>query len=403
MALSMDQNIPGQESGITDASYPYFGPPKREDYDARAWTVATVGSHTKEILLNPEPINRKRESNTPAFLKPTPQAYQLSALIKILQAIPMSREALLSRGSLFPDYGHETEWWDGTAIKVPKVVHVTQEGHPTDQDELISETQRLMAFLEETDRAYGSADVLANIDGILGKGHRTVIVGFLEEWQKAVEHATPNAPLLDVFRSIGRSENPNEPESAMEHPFLALELRVDDGIADKGQTLYEAIDDILWAELNRSSYENVYFEKLADLFIIEATRVGETGSGLGIKIPPVWYSDRYLRSSITQVKEMRAGKAAVQHEITRIDEAKAKIVETKIPALGSPIPDATHLLTTATAYFETSEAKIGGIDKAKETLVTNFDSPDRNRHGRIAEELKALTERIAEKLKSASN
>lgn len=397
MALSMGQEIPGQESGVVDASYPYFGPPKRDDYNARNWAMTTVGSQTKEILLNPEPINRKRESNTPAFFKPTPQAYQLSALIKILQAIPMSREALISRENLFPDYGYETEWWDGTAIKVPKVVHSMQEGHSTHQDEVIYETQRLIAFLEETDRAYGSTDVLANMDGIRSNGHGSVIVGFLEEWRKEVERATSNAPLLDVFKSVGRKENPNEPESAEESPFLALELRIDDGIAEKGQTLYEAVDDTLWAGLSESSYEHVYLEKMADLLIIEATRVGEAGSGLGIKIPSVWYGDRYLQSSIRQVKEMRAGKAAVQRDITKIDEARAKIVETKIPALEPPILDATHLLKTTTAYFETSK-----IDGSDETNETDSASPDRNRHGRIADELKALTERITQKLKSAS-
>lgn len=396
----MGQNIPGQESGVVDSSYPYFGPPKREDYDAKKWAVTTVGSHTKEILLNPEPINRKRERNTPAFFKPTPQAYQLSALMKILQAIPMSREALLNRENLFPDYGYETEWWDGTAIKVPKIVHLTQEGHSIHQDEVIYETQRLMAFLEDTDRAYGSTDVLANMDGILGNGHGSVVVGFLEEWRKEVEHATPNAPLLDVFRSVGRKENPDEPESAEALPFLALELRIDDGIAEKGQTLYEAVDDALWAELSENSYEHIYIEKMADLLIIEATRVGEAGSGLGIKIPSVWYGDRYLQASIGEAKELRAGKAAVQHEITRIDDAQARIVEPKIPALEPPILDATHLLKTTTAYFETSESKIDGIDRMEETLETESTSPDRTRHGRITDELKALTERIAQKLKS---
>lgn len=401
LALSLDQNIAGQESGVTDASNPYFGPAKRPDYDAGSWAVTTVGSHAKEILLNPEPVNRKRESTMPAFFKPGPQTYELSALIKILQAIPMSREALLCRENLLPDYGYEPEWWDGAAIKIPKVVHLTPDGQSDDQDEVIYETQRLVAFLDETDRAYGSTDALANMDGILGKSHKSVSVGFLEEWRKGVDHAIPNAPLLDVFRSVGRKETSNEPETAEEYPFLALELRIDDGIAEKGQTLYEAVDDILWSELGESSYEYVFLEKLADLLIIEATRVGDAGSGLGIKIPSVWYGDRYLESSIRQVKDMLAGKAAVQHEITRIDEAKAKIVETKLPDLGAA--DATHLLKAATAYLETSQLKMDGIDEAKEaleTVETDFASPDRNRDRRIADELKALTERIAQKLKT---
>lgn len=403
LALSMGQEIPGQESGVLEASNPYsnpyFGPAKREDYDSNEWTMTATGSHTKEILLNPDPIDRKRENNMPAFLKPSPQGYQLSALIKILQAIPMSREALLCREHVFGDYGYDTEWWDGTPIKVPKIVNLSQEDHYTDRDEVIHETQRLVAFLEETDRAYGSSDVLAGMDGILRAGVDSVTASFLEEWRKAFHDSGPDLPLLDIFQSVGTKQNPNEPEAEQRYLFFTLDVRIDEGIAEKGQTLYEAIDDLLWADQSETSYDQVYLETVADVFVIQATRAHEAGSGLGIKIPSVWYSDRYLQSSIEQVKEMRAGKTAVHRELARIDGRKAKLAAFK----GSAPTDAIQLLENAAAYFEASASTVNAIDEARTTLESDSSSFNRKKHGRIADELKAVTERIAQKLKSASH
>ena len=398
LALSMGQKIPGQESGVLDTSRPYFGPAKREDYDSKDWTMTATGSHTKEILLNPDPTDRKRENNMPAFLKPTPQGYQLSALIKILQAIPMAREALLSRENVINDYGYDTEWWDGTPIKVPKIVSLSQDYPYTEGEEVIHETQRLVAFLEETDRAYGSSDVLAGLNGIHRPGHELVIANFLDGWQKAFQDSTPDLSLLDIFRSVGTKQNLDEPEPEERHPFFNFDLRIDEGIADKGQTLYEAIDDLLWAGQSEASSDQVYLEKVADVFVIHATRVHEAGLGLGIKIPSVWYSDRYLQSSTEQVKEMQAGKAAVQTELARIDEQKAKLAESN----GLVTTDAIKLLKIAAAYLEVSASNMNAIDEARTTLESDSAPLSRKSYGRLADELKVITERIAQKLKSVS-
>ncbi len=397
----MEQDILGQKSGVIEGQDPYFGPARREDYDSN-WTMTATGSRTKEIMLNPEPIDRKRKTNVPAFLKPTPQAYQLTALIKILQTIPMSREALLCRENLKTDYGFDAEWWDGTAIRVSKVLDLSQDAYLTDQEETILETQRLVAFLEETDRAYGSIDVLASMDSSNEKGKGTVIATFLDQWREVVEHLTPHLSSTDIFKSVGKKENPYDPHSAESYPFVVLELRIDEGIADKGHTLYEAIDDILWADQGQSIYEQVYLEKTADVLILEVTRVSEAGSGLGIKIPSIWYSDRYLHSSINQVQDMQAGKAAVQEKIARIDEEKSKMVGIKVPAIKMPQTDASNLLKTATDYFEALALK-QSVEKSGTTLEGDPNISDLNRNRIIADELRKLTERITQKLHGMSN
>lgn len=400
--MSMSHNVPGQESGVTDGHFPYFGPAKRDDYDSN-WTMTAIGSRTKEIMLNPEPIDRKRERNVPAFLKPTPQTYRLAALLKILQTISISREALLCRDKLLPDFGWDAEWWDGTAIRSPKVSELSQPGYFNDREEIIHETQRLVAFLEETDRAYGSIDVLANMDGLRGKEDASILPAFLDQWRELVDHFAPKFPIVDVCRSVLKKENFEKPEEDEDYRFSVLDLRVDEAIADKGQTLYEVIDDTLWPDPKQNVFDKVYFDKIADVFTMDVCRVSETGSGLGIKIPPVWYSDRYLRSSNQQVQEMQAIKAAIRKEISLIEEAKAKVTEVTVSTIQNPAVDATHLLKAATAYFEASASISGVINGDDGTSGVAHRFPGRDGHGKIADELKALTERISEKLKSMWN
>lgn len=399
LALSMSNTVPGQESGVTDGHFPYFGPAKRDDYDSN-WTMTATGSRTKEIMLNPEPIDRKRERNVPAFLKPTPQAYRLAALLKILQTISISREALLCRDKLLPDFGWDAEWWDGTAIRLPKVSELSQPSYFNDREEIIHETQRLVAFLEETDRAYGSIDVMANMDGLRGKEDASILPAFLDQWREIVDYFAPNFQLMDVCRSELKKENFENSDEDEDYRFSVLDLRVDETIADKGQTLYEVIDDTLWPDPKQNVFDKVYFEKTADVFIMDVARVSETGSGLGIKIPPVWYSDRYLRSSNQQVQEMQAAKAAIRKEISQIEEAKAKVTEVTLSTIQNPVLDAIQLLKAATAYFEASASTSGVINGENGASGVSHGLPDRHGHGKIADELKALTERITQKLRS---
>lgn len=397
----MSQTIPGQESGVTNASDPYFGPANREHYDNGNWTMTAIRSNTKEILPDPEPEDRRREINTPAFLKPSADRNRLSALIKILQTIPMSREALLNRENTIRDYGHDSEWWDGSAIKAPKTINVAQEGQYPQDEELIHETQRLIAFLEETERAYGSVESLLNVEGINRPGNDQLLARYLERWRAITAKATPNYALLNVFQSTGIKNQGTEPWLEEKHDFQVLELRIDEVLADRGHTLYDAIDDILWADENESSFENIYISHLGEIFIVDATCVSETASGLGIRIPPVWYSDRYLKSSIPQTKEMKAGKAEVKKEIQRIHHAEEQIRKLQSSASVTTAIDPTELLNTTMAFFQRSALLTDSSKNVTDDVEQNsLMSQGPNRYSRTADRLKSLTAMIQTKIES---
>lgn len=397
--MNQDDHASNQMTGVTHASATYFGPATQEHYD-RNWALTIPRDYTKEIWLNPEPVDRKRGTNKPAFLRPSTQPHRLPALIKILQAIPLTREAMLCAGNILADYGHESEWWDGTSIKVPQVFLWDHANHDQDAEWVVHEIQRLVAFLEETERAYGSTDSLMNTWSMARLKDDEVLPGLFKTWEAACENMIVDLELHKVVESVGTKRNPDEPQLAEDHSFTTLQLRIDEEIADRGHTLYDAVDDILWTMDDlQGGQPDVYFEKVGDVFILEVKRADEARSGLGIKIPAVWYLDRYLKSSIVAVKEMRATKAAIQKELDAIEQRRVKVADYRLPGVDAGVIDGLSLLNIAGTYFERSAASVRTGQARQQT--SSAASPVTLRDPeKVAKELRVLSEKIAQKLKS---
>ena len=398
MAISMNesQTLPGQETGTIDYGKQTFGPATREHYDADNWAMVYPAAQTQEILLNPEPHDRKRQPNTPAFFKTPSTGHRLSALIKILHAIPMAREALLNRSLTLQDYGHEKDWWDGTPVKVLRIVNMDVNGRKITEDDLIYEAQRLMAFLDKTDRAYGSTNVLAGLEGI-GLQDKGKASTFLSLWQAATTRF--GSPLADIFESVGTMSNPNAPENVRTEYVTHFNVRVDSETSGKGLTLYEALDHMMWADAKED--DEIYFQKVGDVFMLEVDNQVENVPGLGIEVPPIWYADRYLPSHMQEAKDMLARKTAVTNQLQNEEKLQTRISKFQKPVGGAQV-DVTKLLAKATAYFERKKAY---QDASKEPSVT--EQPSQEHLGQsqaqddpVANELRALTARISDKLKS---
>ena len=391
MSMSDSHTFTNQESEIVGNQA--FGPATRTHYDSDKWALTVPGPQTQEILLNPEPADRKRRSGAPAFFKPSPTGHRLPALLKILHAIPMAREALLNRTYTLPDYGYEKDWWDGAAIKFLRIVNLDLDGRQVDSDDIIHETQRLIAFLDQTERAYGSIDVLARLD-VIENGSHDKIDGFLKGWRDVTAQFVPNAPLLDTFMSTGTKVSTDNTQS--EH-FCCLNIRLDDEISGKGLTLYEALDHVLWSD-NRDG-EETFLENVGNVFTIHISNLVSGNAGLGIKIPANWYADRYLRSSTKQMMEMMSRKAQVLAELDSKEKAQVSMMNYTSSRTGATC-DTRHLFSTAMSYFETTEAYRSGtpipsdfMNRYKDTKA-ELPSP-----ARIAQDLKALSDRISDKFK----
>lgn len=403
VALSMNdsQTLPGQETGVTGYTKPTLKPATRDFYHMDNWALVPR-TQTQEILLNPEPTDRKRQPGVPAFFKPSASGHRLPALLKIMHAIPMAREALLNRSHTLGDYGRESDWWDGTTIKVLRVVNVDQEGRETEHNDVVYETQRLMAFLDETERAYGSTDVLGSLEGIQPYENGKV-ARFLQEWTDAASRCAKDQGLVKTFLSVGSKKELETEEPAETEEMHCIAINVESEIANKGQTLYEAIDYVLW---NFAGDDEICLDKVADVLVFEVKNDNQStdDSGLGIAIPAVWYSDRYLLSSKEEAKQMRARKAAVKSKVEAMEEVQANLTTFKRPGTNPGTyqdVDASHILSKTTAYFEQTAIREKATEDAHLTDVTTPASDSiLSPSTRIAEELKAISERIARKLQS---
>ena len=390
IAMSMSQTLPGQEVGVTGPADAYFGPANQSFYDTQTWAMTSTRHHAQEILQNPEPEHRKREANTPAFLKPSPAGHYLPALITILHAIPMAREALLMRHYTLPDYGHSTEWWDGLSIQAPKVVDLEQLDQLREWEDLIFEMQRLMAFLDETERAYGSVDVVANMEGI---SHGDDVEGvFLKTWHETALRAQPDFALAGIFESAANVGD------ELNKAFHALELFTPFGEMDNGYSIYDSFDDALWGIYSPSDTDEVYVERIGDVFVVRMSSRDNTPTGHGIKIPPVWYPDRYLKRSIDAARQMRLEKIAIKDEIRRIEDKQKRI--TKFQTSATQI-DATKLLNVTKSYLQSSSPK-ATVEKA--VGAAEQDQPVGSRgnsidYSQVSEELQAVAERVSQKFK----
>ena len=394
MAMSWSESQPGQETGVTDLSKKAFGPAQREHYDAEKWSMTRTGAHTQEIFLNPESIDRRRQPGTPAFLKPAPDAAHLSALIKILHEIPIAREAFLNAELLRPDYGHDPQWWDGEPIKQLRVINVDQGYQDAYSHDLINETQRLMAFLDRTERAYGSIEGITKLQRSYQEGER--ITNFFQDWQKFTTELAPNEPLSTIFESRGLKRDPEEADDKCQ-TFSCLPMNIGSGMVDNGYSLYDALDEVIWDGAEGSE---VFLKDIGNVITFSATCYSTSGSGIGIDIPSIWYPDRYLESSIQQAKEYRARKTTLENQINDLAAAKEQLLKFKAPR--KPAVDASSLLAMAMEHFEQTSAYQHTANQSANingSIETDGDVKSNN----VLEQLKALDASITNKLKSKLN
>lgn len=394
MELSKSQTLPTQETGVISAEKPYFGPVRHEYHDTKNWIVTTSKPTAKEILLNPEPQHRRRQPSTPAFLRPSPAGHRLPALVKILHSIPAAREALLCRECLETEYKHHSDWWDGVPIESPQVIQYDNHLDTLDK-EIIHEVQRLIAFLDDTDRAYGSSEALSAVSDLRRYQDDSVVKESLDKWcDAAVSHAS-GATLSLIFHSRGER---TYGEDYISEDTNLFELPVNEQQFEPGQTLYDTIDSFLWPHRDGSDPEyEVFLEKVADVFIIKVARGNNTAKSLDIKIPPVWYSDRYRKSSQPRIHQMLAAKAALRGEIVDLDARKQRASEFKSSTQPERPVDITRLLQIAQQHFQKD---VDYQEEVEELVPTNTEqeAAKGKAYSRIAEELKLLSDRVARKL-----
>jgi hypothetical protein len=302
-----EAGLPPQESGITSTEQVHFGPANRNpyEYETGQWGIVPLGkSSAQEILFDSDPAERKRDLDAPAFLRPSVQNHRLGALLTIYHEIPLTRNLFLNKNDLLPSYGHGREWWTGKDIEVVY----------GDYQELDRELQRLMAFLDNTERSYGSVEALLNHPDVKKARYNIpeVEAAVLMAWKKIFD--PNNKGMVNQIFSAGVG---SESEEDQPKYFAILDLRLPDkdSIFD---TLYDVADEILWPGFEPFELEHSpYLSHIAEVI---AFRIEGNEENKSIDVPATWYPDRYLKPARQAALEMRLKKHEIDEKLKEISE-----------------------------------------------------------------------------------
>lgn len=220
-----------------------------------------------EVVPDADAQDRRRGPGEPAFLKPLTTKDFLPSLITILHTVPCCRYAFLAKQDLRLNYGTQDQisnWWSGESIELSSVRMLDQDGHGENNDplELVYEMQRLMAFLDKTTRAYGSAAALSRLPAINDNHSDSFTSRFLKAWEKVSRalQSNENQP-----RSLFASETITEERREIEQYMLDVSPNA---LPTKGEeTLYDAIDKTLWQDSTSSTKQGLRLDVVAPILL----------------------------------------------------------------------------------------------------------------------------------------
>ncbi|KAH6724870.1 hypothetical protein BKA61DRAFT_589348 [Leptodontidium sp. MPI-SDFR-AT-0119] len=387
-ASRADLGMPPQESGITGTEVVHFGPATRSQYEQGQWDMVPIGKSSSREILDPEPADRKREPGTPAFLKPMVQDTRLNAIITIYHEIPLARTLFLQPREDVKSYGYDPEWWSGKSIESQVV---TVDGEETLLEDCDRELHRLMAFLDKTERSYGSVEPLAESHDVK-RVYRTqpdLPSAVFLAWKLAFENVDPE--MVDLMFSAGvPSEDQDTKRDEKAFAMLELDLPPKDSTQE---TFYDIADEVLWPQLGSLELaECPYLSRMAEVI---SFKIDGSGDRKAIEVPTVWYPDRYLKSGRQAALDMRLQKREVEKELTRI-----RILEEKL----SLVPTRTGKIVKVQDLFKASlkhdQAELEGKEESLIDVDVDMMASQRQAKvtGRLSEEMKKILASIDKKL-----
>jgi hypothetical protein len=338
-----------QESGIIGSTGAVFGPANREHYDPSQWALTVPDANAVEIIPDVDPHERVRARDEPTFMKPLGIGDPLPAFITILGQIPLAQKLMIERGIILADYGKDSTWWSGTSIEMAE----TTESEKQDLA-LIHETQRLMAFLLNTTRLYGSVESLSKLKALDEADsleevtkNKTQIQNnmdrFVVAWSHAIRLDEESPEATDLFRTVARNVDD-------EFSLYTMEVSLDSNDAGVS-SLYDAIDDLVWAQdRDGSTGQELFLTKLPPILVLFVNNKTNGSDKIGIDIPSEWYLDRYTEEQRESTKQMR--QKVAECRVNLFDLAnQTRTLETIQIAPGRPLSTSRELFENAMEYL----------------------------------------------------
>jgi hypothetical protein len=295
----------------------------------------------------PDPSRRKREAGVPAFLRCRTEnaweTHRLGAILTILHSIPAARNALLRYGAPPPQsYGHSPEWWKGKAIVPPAVQASHEAGELTWGDESkprwSDELHRLMAFLDATERSYGTADVLADTqpEGQLSStDSERDFFDYLRSDPDNFEHVRSLITTCHLA-SVQDDESP----FTQSDRFGMLDFAYSKEQLIMAESIYSLWDRTFFMDYrnwtgDESGAQYALITEQAEILTMRLN--GDDGLPKPIEIPKVFYLDRYLACNRSEISKIQRQAHILAKALIRAEKAERRVTVVFDPATGKEL------------------------------------------------------------------
>ena len=381
-------------------------------YDPKKWAMVRSGPSgrfdSNEVVPDPDPNDRKHQGDEPRFLKQLPCGDYLPNFLTIIHSVPLAREALLFSPFAPVTYSHDSDWWRGQDIKLPRIVN-THDGSTTEplngpEEEIVAEMQRLMAFLDSSQRSYASAESLVRFIQNKHVGFEGATACLIDHamcaWESSANTLDPSGRKWDdIFRTIPGTTDP-QGISTPNVWSLALDTSVEYQKNEDMVTLEEILDEALWETSPDSdvSTDN-YLERCAEILTFRVDQHDKTKDKLGLTIPTSLYVDRYLKDNIEKTRPIRQQMAQAKQRMVKLNEISSSLMTFPHPQKPEQL-DASLLMKYVCGMYSGANRKAVLEERESRGMDLSDAVPEPPpEHAATAQKLEAICESIADKLK----
>jgi hypothetical protein len=361
-----------QESGVVGGSKPVFGPANQDYYPADTWAMVPTST---EVIPDPAPSQRKRDEGHPGVLKPSPRFNYLPALISILHSIPLFRNALLATNITQRSYWMGDDWWKGSPALPARIIDTAAEREEVHGLDIIYEAQRLMAFLDTSDRAYATVSSLLELDAWKESRPKLEdedddLLKFLILWSTAFETQVPGAQLDGLIRSVV-----NTGDEIVQNFVLDAPVSRASGKSDL--SIYDVLDDQLFSADTGSG---AHISNISKVLILRLNSATTNAQGLGCRVPATLYPDRYMESNKPVIDSMYSDMKKYEGQIREIDATVQRLKYHTPKTEKTKKVETLKLLKTSMRAFEpregeeTSDPKDATVSSQLQSLCQSIES-----------------------------
>jgi len=299
-----------QQSGITsnNDNPVYFGPANRPDYDPDEWAMVRVKTYGPD----PDPALRVRKPGAPVLLRCRDEGWnkhRLGAMLMVYNQIPAARNLLLRCGGP-PGYGlgNKSDWWKGETIFPPGMAPDSNGWGAEPSPNWVDELLRILAFMDSTDRSYGTADMLAKAKHPDVDETGDVEKDFIKSVMVA-HNAQGTGKDLEVLVASAEVVSFDNLVPQTDEFFGILDLQLGSPINPVApRSLYEVFDYIFMVNLryhmdDPSTGRMAWILNPSEVLTLRFT--GDESFPSQLEIPDTFYLDRYLKYNGTQFQRLQ--------------------------------------------------------------------------------------------------